>query len=139
MPKIASDTDYFYLELKEGIIHFQHKPGTIDLTMAKKIVEERLRLFNGRSYPLLITGEGLADISKDARLYLSSDKGTEGILAGALLSNSVFETFLGNFIIQVTRPGIPVRLFMEKWKALEWLEQFKTVNLKQKISCGSEV
>ncbi len=122
-PSTISDTKYFRLELKDGIVHFQHKPGAINLEIAKQIVADRLDFFSGFSWPMLITGEGLTDINKEARQFLAKE-GTKGVTAGALLTKTVFSMCLGNFFLRVYPPPMPVRLFTEEEPALEWLQQF---------------
>ena len=134
MSKSMLDTPHLHLELINGIIYFRHKPGEIDLQTAQTIVSDRLRFFDGQSYPMLVTGEGLTNITKEARHYLV-DKGTQGVVAAAMVTDSVFSTFLGNFFVRVYPPPMPVRLFNKELPAAEWLQQF--VSTKEKMQSSS--
>jgi hypothetical protein len=118
-------TPYVSIELKDDIIHFNYLPGTvITLEVAKEIVKQRLTYMDGTHYPILITGEGIRAMDKQSRDYFSKE-GTEGVLAGAILVNSVYTEFFGNFFLRITQPEIPAKLFTDEKKALDWLKQFK--------------
>jgi len=75
-------------------------------------------------FPALVSDNGIASLNKEARDYFASE-GIEGIIACALLAKSSFSAFIGNFFIKVTSPALPIQLFSNKSKALQWLEQFK--------------
>ena len=47
-----------------------HKGLSIDLEVAKKIVEERLAFFDGKSYPVLVDGRNVKLLTREAREYL---------------------------------------------------------------------
>jgi hypothetical protein len=118
-------TPYVSFEIKDDILYVTYFSGniiTIDIT--KEIVKQRLEYINGKSYPLLVVFEGITAMDKRSRDY-SSKEGSEGVLAGALLTNSVYAEFFGNFFLRLTKPEIPARLFTDKQEALKWLEQFK--------------
>lgn len=41
----------------------------------------------------------------------------------ALVGNSTFKTMLGNFLLSVTKPGRPVKLFIDEDDAFAWLQE----------------
>ena len=122
------ETQFVNLELDNGILIFTYKPE-IELTLdvVKNAIEARLKFTEGKSYPVLIKYNDIKGINREAREFLSSPEGVKGVIAGALLSNSVFNAFLGNFFIRVTviNPPVPTKLFNDEAKALKWLEQYK--------------
>ncbi|MCH2235026.1 MAG: hypothetical protein MK078_12310 [Crocinitomicaceae bacterium] len=61
------ENKYVRYEVIEGILWATYKEGPITLEAAKVLVEERLRLSEGNSYPLLIRDFGLKSIKGDAR------------------------------------------------------------------------
>jgi hypothetical protein len=129
MDKEILKTTRVDFEIRNGILYVTYKPHVnIDLEASKEIVKTRLEYTNGVSYPILVIDAGVISMDKAARDY-SSDKsgGLKGVLAGALLLNSVYSEFLGNFFLRITKPAIPTKIFTDKEKALEWLEQFKTI------------
>ncbi len=113
------------MEIIDDVLHGVFLPGSvITIDIAKEMVKRRLEYSEGISYPILLSGEGTRAIDKGARDYLSKE-GQVGVLAGAILVHSVYTEFFGNFFLKVTKSEVPAKLFTDKKKALEWLEQFK--------------
>ncbi len=125
MNKAPLITPYIRAEIKDDILYFTYLPGVVITSdIAKEIVKERLEYVEGIKYPVLVMGEGLRSMDKQARDYFSNE-GIRDILAGALLVNSVYTEFFGNFFLRITKPAIPAKIFTDEKKALEWLQQFK--------------
>ncbi len=126
MNKSPFTSPFVSFEIKDDILYVTYLPGAIiNIDVAKEIVKQRKEYTNGVSYLFMVSGEGLRSMDKEARDYLSKDDATEGVLAGALVVNSVYTEFFGNFFLRITKPEIPAKLFTEEKKALEWLKQFK--------------
>jgi len=119
------ETEAAQLEIKDGIIYARYRPGVIvTLEMAKDMVKSRVEFAENVSYPAVVFIDGLKSISKEARDYLAED-GTIGLVAGALVMKSVYNTFIGNFFLKLTSPPFPSKIFTDLNSALEWLEQYK--------------
>ena len=113
------------MEIIDDILHGIFLPGTvITVDVAKEMVKQRLEYTAGISYPILLSGEGVKAIKKEARDYLSKE-GREGVSAGAILVHSVYTEFFGNFYLKVNHGELPSKLFTDKQEALRWLEQYK--------------
>lgn len=126
MIKQKLETDYVILELDDGILMVTYKQGvTIDLKIAKEIVATRIEFTQGKPYPGIALDAGVVAIKKEARDYFSSPESNEGVTAGAIVINSTFGMLLVNFWFTVNKPKIPTKVFVEKEKAIEWLQQFK--------------
>ena len=120
------ETPYLYFEIKEGILYATYKQGlTTTLEVARQMVQSRLEFIEDQSYPMLIRSQGIVSIDKSARDYFSSDKGVEKILAGAFILPSVFNKFLINFYLAITKPKVPNRVFTDEQEALKWLTKYK--------------
>ena len=122
------ETEYVYLKLTNGIVHVIFKSNlNIKLDIAQKIVNSRLELIDGKSYPTLVDGRNVISMDKETRDCFVSEKGREGVKAAAVLTGSVFNRFLSNFFLKVSfvKSYFPTRLFTDEAKAIEWLEQFK--------------
>lgn len=122
------DTGHASYMLRDGILVINYKPGLeITLDIAKDIVNDRMKLTEGKSYPGFLDGRGLKSLDKEAREYFSSEEGRKGVSAAALLVGSVYTAFLGNFFLTVTvgKVKIPTKIFTKEDKALQWLQQFK--------------
>lgn len=119
------ETDYITFSVKNKILVAAYKQGLhINLTMAKEIVQARIHYTNGAKMPSLILSQGVISMDKPTREYLSSEAATQGLLASAIIVNSPFSSFLGNFFLFVNKPKIPVRIFSSMPIAERWLEQF---------------
>ncbi len=126
MKNNSSDTDYAHFNLCDGIVYVTYKKGvTINLSTARQLVETRLELTENREYPMILFDEGVVSIEKEARDFFSSDEGIINISACAMVLKSVYSTFLGNFLIKIKKPSIPVKIFTDEKNAKEWLMQFK--------------
>ncbi len=119
------ETEAAQLEIKNGVMYARYKPGiVVTLEMAKAMVRSRVEFAENISYPAVVFIDGLKSISKEARDYLAED-GTTGLIAGALVMKSVYNTFIGNFFLKLTNPPFPSKIFTDVNAALEWLEQYK--------------
>ncbi len=125
MNKTPLDTPYVNMEIKDGILHFTYHLGSIiTLDIAKEIVKTRLEYCNGVPYPLIVVFEGMRAMDKQSRDYFAKE-GVEGVIAAALVVNSVYAQFFGNMFLRITSTSISSRLFTDKNEGIKWLEQFK--------------
>lgn len=126
MDKAPFVTPYIRMEIKDDILYFTYlSGGNITLEVAKDIIKQRLEYTGKVPYPLLVTYEGLRSMDKSSRDYFAKD-GTIGVLAAALVTNSVYAEFFGNMFLRITHTTIPSKLFTDRQAALNWLEQFKS-------------
>lgn len=109
----------------DGITYLHIKPETITLEFAREIIEARLEFANSGDILLYVDGIKVKSIDKQARELFGSPKACEKLKAIAIFSNSVFTSFLGNFMIRVnlSKIKIPIKLFVNKASAIEWLKQ----------------
>ena len=98
--------------------------ATIDIDMAKKMVEERLAFQEGNVYPTLVYLNGVKFASSEARSFMK-DKGLKGLSAGAFIISNPVEKVIMNFLILISPPEIPTRMFTNESEAIKWLEQYK--------------
>lgn len=119
------ETDYIDFEIDNGILLATYKPAVLTVEVAKEVVMRRKEFCSSKSFPHLVMDYGVAKIDKQARDFFSSDIGTEGVAAAAILTDSSFKMALANFFLKVSKPKIPARLFTSKTEAIEWLQQFR--------------
>jgi hypothetical protein len=128
MTNTQLDTSYAEFKIQDGVLCMSYKKGLmITQKIAREIVETRLNFSNHEYFPLLIIDQGIIGMDKSARDHLSSKEGTSKITASALVLNTVYSRVLGNFFIKLTRPTIPVRIFNDKAKAMEWLQAYRMI------------
>ncbi|GAL83351.1 hypothetical protein CHU_1676 [Sporocytophaga myxococcoides] len=118
--------EYFELWLEDGVVKYRyHKGIIIDMEMAEKLVQYRLKLIEGKTYPGFVDARETVYIYNGAKKYLASDIGFIGTSAVAILIKSHVQKILGNTFILLKPAKIPVKLFTEEDKALQWLEDYK--------------
>jgi hypothetical protein len=126
--KEVLENQYFKCWLDDGIVFSEYKVDVLDLEAAQGCVRLRMELVDGNSYPTLIDGRNVKDIYKEARDYFSSDEGSEGISASALITHSVVGRFIGSFFLKINRPTVPIKIFNDPDEAVLWLSQFRKNN-----------
>jgi len=120
------DTQYVHYELQDDLLIATYKKGLkISLDMAKEIVKARLDFTNQTPILVMVYNQGVVSMNKKARDYLSSNDGIRGIIAAAIVLDSPFGSFLGNFFLSVTKPKIPARIFSKKEDSLKWLQKYR--------------
>jgi hypothetical protein len=119
------DTPYVHLCIRNKILVGTYKRNQrISLATAKEIVRTRKAFTHGFSMPALIISQGLVTIDRPARKFFSSKEGTAGLKACAVVVNSIFSSFLGNFFLAVNKTAMPVKIFSNASRAEKWLQQF---------------
>ncbi len=122
------DTPYVKLEIKDNILYGTYKKGLkINLEIAKSIVSSRLEFTGGKDMLAVIYNQGVISMDKAARDFLASDAGTRGLKAAAMMLDSAFSSFLGNFYLSVNKPPMPVRIFTNTEAAVKWLRRFENI------------
>ena len=119
------ETPYVHLCTRNKILVGTYKANQrISIDAAKDIVRTRKKFTSGIPMPALIISQGLVSIDRPARKYLSSEEATTGLKACAIVVNSAFSSFLGNFFLTVYKTTMPVRIFPTVEKAEKWLQHF---------------
>lgn len=122
------DTPYVHFELHDNVVILTFKPDLVVVkSIAEEIINNRILFIQGVSYPTLADVRKVRSADKAARESFGSLKAQEGVKAGALVSESVFSTFLGNFFLKIeflNKSKLPTRLFTDKEKAITWLKRY---------------
>lgn len=124
---MAADLDntFVTLEIREGILVCTYREGLkVNLHIARSIVEYRLAFTKGTPMPIMILNQGVSSIDKKARDFFSSAEGIKGLKAAALVLKTPFGSFLANFLISVTKPAMPAKIFSTEEAAMQWLKKF---------------
>lgn len=122
------ENDYMIQTMSEGMLYAEYKKDAkIDLEAAKLCVRQRVELSNRKEMPILIDARELKSLTKEARKYFGSNEGYELLSAAAILSDSNVSSIVVNFFLKVNllRTSIPVRQFVDRTNALNWLDQYK--------------
>jgi len=119
------ENDIIEYQINDGILFGRYKVKVLDYTMAVKAVKLRKEFTQNNSYPNLASGINVMSIEKEARDYFATEEATEGVLAGAVMINSIVQATLMNFFLRVSQPNIPTKIFTDEKKAIDWLKQYK--------------
>lgn len=118
------ENDQIRMEVQDEILYATYKSGLrMTLQDAQNVVEERLKLLEGKELPVLIIDSGVVSMDKSARDYLSSEAGIRGLKSAAIIENSFFSKVLINFFLRLTNPKIQVKAFGNEEEALAWLKK----------------
>lgn len=124
MKKTLLDNEKVLISLEAGILSVTGKEHMVDINVVQSIVDYRLSVSEGKEYPLLINVIPVKNITKEARDFLASKKGCEGVIAAGILIDSVIGSMIGNFFISVNRPLVPTKIFTGEEEAKKWLTNF---------------
>ncbi|HET6227768.1 MAG TPA: hypothetical protein VFF27_15905 [Bacteroidia bacterium] len=125
----CQENDFCRIWISNGVMFVEYKPGLImTLETAKFMVNERLRLSDGTSYPVLLDVRNLVSTERAAMKYYKTKEVTRYITSAALLTGNALTSLAGNIFLTLEKPLIPTKLFTDEKKALEWLEKYKFLN-----------
>ena len=80
-------------------------------------------------FPLLVDSRKIKSITKEARdFYTIKDRETR-VTAFAILCSSSVSKVIANFFIGINKPAVPVRLFTDESKAIDWCKKMKEGNV----------
>ncbi len=120
------EDEFIYIKIIDGIICCETKKEMIiNYEFAEFAINERIKICGNQYYPLLNDVRKVKYITKDAMHLLNSDKGTCYLTAGAFIIKSKAQEIFGNFFIKFKSHKVPAKLFTDRTKALQWLQQYK--------------
>ncbi len=127
----STENKFAKFDLDEnGILYVEYKEASIlNVEAVKAVISDRLAFQNG------ISCVAIADVSKmkyataEAREYMSKN-GEEGINAYAVVkSDSRVQNVILNLFLMLSRPKVPVKVFLRTEDAERWaLKQTKEIN-----------
>ncbi len=107
----------------DGIVQLNWVPGTVmTLEDAIAATEAVAKLTGGRRSPLLVDVHEAGQVDRAARSELS--RRDDLVSAVAAIVGTPLSRMMGNLIINVSKPQMPMRLFEDEASALEWLRTF---------------
>jgi hypothetical protein len=120
--KTQLDTPFVHFLTQDGLLIATYKKGLkVTLPIAQQIVESRLEFTHHKEMLVLIQSEGQVTMDKEARDFLASARGTEGLIAAAMVLRNPFDWALGSFFLHIRKPAMPSRIFIRYSSAVKWL------------------
>jgi hypothetical protein len=93
--------------------------------MVEAGIKQRLALTKDKSYPMFSDIRKIKSITREGRQRLTQKDAAYGTKAVAFLINSKVQEVLFTFFNILHKPPAPSKIFTNKAKALEWLQQYK--------------
>lgn len=112
--------------IEDGILYVKHNNDVVvTKEAAVTMVRERLRICENTSYPMFFDSRGMKYATKEAREYTKQSDGVKYIKAAAFIVNNTALKIFINYYYKVNPLPVPVKLFTDGQKAIQWLQQFK--------------
>ncbi len=109
----------------DGIMHVTMKnKEEFGIDEVKLIRRTRKELAQGKSYPILYTGDKLVLPTKEARAYMAEKSDQELAKAEAMIIKSLPQRMIASTYIRINKPKCPTRFFENESDAIEWLKEF---------------
>lgn len=119
------ENDYARFWIKGHVLYFEYKPDTvITLTVARKVVSDRIRFQSETNYSVLCDIRGIIDSDKAGRDYLAQS-GSVLTKAVAILGHQKVTQTMSFFYLKINKPSVPTAFFTSKQSALAFLEAYK--------------
>ena len=122
---------YHEIWVEDGIIHGVYNPDlkSIAIDIARQLVNDRLKISQEVVRPVLADTSNVKSVTREAEKYMATENATRCLSAAAILVHSRVTKLLYGIYISLSRPKIPTKVFADKQKAIEWLEQHKIERL----------
>lgn len=109
----------------DGIIRVVSLPFTnMTLESIREVNVHLKTLCKGKKYPIFTDIRGVKSITREARLFVSSEDSVNVCSAAALLIGSPVSKVIGNLFLGLNKPPYPTKLFSNEDEAVEWLKGF---------------
>ncbi|MCM4167371.1 hypothetical protein KCTC52924_02953 [Arenibacter antarcticus] len=122
--KSSIENECARLWIENGILYFTYKENVvIRLEEVIRIVADRLKLQQGKPFPILCNTIGIKTMEKDARLYFATE-GSKLTIAVALISDNPLSQILTNMYVVGGLPSAPTKIVANEKEGLEFLSGF---------------
>jgi len=131
LEKLNINTRKASYRLENGILICELKPELIiDIKTAVSLVNERLKITGGKSYPFLLIVRDYLLLDNVAFKYFGTKEGVMNLQASAIVIDSPLQKMVTNFNLLFYRHPTPFRVFNKKSEAKLWLFEFVKKNEK---------
>jgi len=122
------ENEHIKFWVENTILCSEYKSGfEMNLENSKEIYAIRKQISDGINQYFLYDISNLKSMSKEARDY-GEKYGMDHLAASAVIVNSSVKMLLYNAFLKLKKVNIPVKAFLEKELALQWLHKLKELN-----------
>jgi hypothetical protein len=121
-------SDYTETWIENGMIIqvLNSRLKEVDLAIAKQLVADRKAVSAGNTKrPVLVIVGNVVNVNKEANKYYAEEEPYNNILAIALVVDNYVAKVIGNLVFKLKKQPVPIELFNNKEKALNWLDKYK--------------
>ncbi len=117
---------YFEIKIEDSILYATLLTGNVTEEMIDLATKERLALTQDQSYPFLFDARKLKYVSRAGKQRMIQKDSFHGVLSAAFLIDSKVQEVIFNFFKAFYKTPVPIKMFTNKEKAIEWLQQYKS-------------
>ena len=88
-------------------------------------------LGKGSKFAVIAHLKGMRGIDFNTRRTLSEDRFASLLDAVAIIANDPMSRMLGNFIMGISQPKVPVRLFSSEEQAIQWIRACRNSEIEK--------
>ena len=115
----------YEIKIMDDILYITLLHDNVTEEMMDVAINERLALTQDQSYPFLADIRKLKSVSRAAKQRLIQKDSFHGVLCTAFLIDSKTQEVMFHFFKIFYKIPIPIKMFTNKEKALEWVQQYK--------------
>ena len=111
--------------INDGIVYVDFLAEYVIFEIIEEGIKARLEITKDKSYPMLSDIRKVKSLSREARQRISQKDSGSGTSAAAILTSSKIHEVICNFFYAIYKAPAPSKMFTNREKAIEWLQQFK--------------
>jgi hypothetical protein len=115
----------FSVQLIDGYVYIVYLKEYVDYDYVDDMINARLKLIGNQTLPIFSDFRKVKSGTREARERMARSDAGIGVNAVAILIESEIHRIIFKFFNSIYKAPAPSKLFTNKGKALEWLEQFK--------------
>ena len=120
--KAASTTHSEFILRNNSIIEIKLKKGIyFTIKESKEINQQIVTISNGIPRKILVESSKLNFCDQESRKWTTSKEVSDSIIALAILTKSLPQKLIANFIVNMQKPRVPTKVFTTKKEAETWL------------------
>jgi hypothetical protein len=112
-----------YIMHDDGILEIQLKDEFyFTIKESKEIITNIIAITNGIPHKVMVVAGSLSLSDDGARNYSTTKESTDPIIALAIVTCSLPQSLIANFIMKFQKPRIPTKVFSSRTVAKAWLK-----------------
>jgi hypothetical protein len=115
----------FSVQIIDGCVYIVYLKEYVDYDYVNDLINARLKLIGNQTLPIFSDFRKVKKGTREARERMAGSDAGIGVSAVAVYIDSAVHKIIFSFFNSIYKAPAPTKLFTNKEKALEWLEQYK--------------